>query len=96
MKLPHREDEKPSGRRDHLVTLIGKPDCHLCEEAQRVVERVCTELAVAWEQKDITQDPELHQAYWEQVPVVLVDGLQHTFWKVEENRLRRRLTRSAA
>jgi hypothetical protein len=28
--------------------------------------------------------------------VVLVDGVQHTFWKVEENRLRRRLTRSAA
>ncbi|MEU6141659.1 glutaredoxin family protein [Streptomyces sp. NPDC047081] len=76
---------------DRLVTLIGKPDCHLCEDAQAVVEKVCDELGVPWEKKDITQDPELHERYWEQIPVVLVDGRQHTFWKVDEVRLRKAL-----
>ncbi|MFD9906909.1 glutaredoxin family protein [Streptomyces sp. NPDC059063] len=76
---------------DRLVTLIGKPGCHLCEDAEAVVARVCGELGVAWEKKDITEDEALHQEYWEQIPVVLVDGEQHTFWKVDGERLRRAL-----
>ena len=77
---------------ERLVTLIGKPDCHLCEDAQLVVEKVCGELGVPWEEKDITQDRALYDAYWEQIPVVLVDGRQHTFWRVDEGRLRKELT----
>jgi hypothetical protein len=56
-----------------------------------VIEKVCGELGAAWEKKDITRDEELHRAYWEQIPVVLVDGEQHTFWRVDEARLRREL-----
>ncbi|MFF2387050.1 glutaredoxin family protein [Streptomyces sp. NPDC058108] len=76
---------------ERLVTLIRKPGCHLCDDAQQVVEKVCADLGVPWEGKDITQDEELHRAYWEQIPVVLVDGAQHTFWKVDEGRLRKAL-----
>jgi hypothetical protein len=75
-----------------LVTLIRKPGCHLCDDAQTVVEKVCAELGVPWESKDITADRGLHDQYWEQIPVVLVDGEQHTFWRVDEGRLRRALT----
>lgn len=85
-----RRAEK-SVSRERLVTLIGKPDCHLCEDALEVVEKVCGDLGVRWEKKDITQDAELHREYWEQIPVVLVDGAQHTFWRVDEERLRRAL-----
>lgn len=81
---------RPSG--DRLVTLIRKPGCHLCDDAQVVVEKVCGDLGVPWEQKDITEDRELHDQYWEQIPVVLVDGRQHTFWRVNEDRLRKALT----
>ncbi|QCX78343.1 hypothetical protein C9F11_23630 [Streptomyces sp. YIM 121038] len=77
---------------DRLVTLVGKPGCHLCEDAEAVVAQVCGELGVAWEKKDITEDEALHREYWEQIPVVLVDGEQHTFWKVDAGRLRRALT----
>lgn len=77
--------------RERLVTLIGKPGCHLCDDAQSVVEKVCAEVGASWEKKDITEDEELHRAYWEQIPVVLVDGEQHTFWRVDEDRLRREL-----
>ena len=82
----------PDAPQDRLVTLVRKPGCHLCDDAQVVVEKVCGELGVPWEHKDITQDQELHDRYWEQIPVVLVDGEQHTFWRVNEDRLRRALT----
>ncbi|MFC4470047.1 glutaredoxin family protein [Streptomyces xiangluensis] len=85
-----RRAEKKAPR-ERLVTLIGKPDCHLCEDAEVVVEKVCGELGVPWEKKDITRDEGLYRAYWEQIPVVLVDGAQHTFWRVNEERLRRAL-----
>lgn len=77
---------------DRLVTLIRKPGCHLCDDAQVVIETVCADLGVPWERKDITEDEELHREYWEQIPVVLVDGAQHTFWRVDEARLRKALT----
>ncbi|WP_432753130.1 glutaredoxin family protein [Streptomyces sp. JL2001] len=76
---------------ERTVTLIGKPGCHLCDDARVVVEAVCAETGARWEEKDITQDEELHRAYWEQIPVVLVDGEQHTFWRVDAGRLRREL-----
>jgi len=74
------------------VTLIRKAGCHLCDDAQLVVEKVCAEVGVEWEAKDIALDQQLHDQYWEQIPVVLVDGRQHTFWRVDEQRLRKALT----
>jgi glutaredoxin len=70
------------------ITLIGKPGCHLCDDAREVVARVAGELGVAWAELDITQDEELYRQYWEQIPVTLVDGRQHDFWRVSEGRLR--------
>ncbi|MFI9775612.1 glutaredoxin family protein [Streptomyces sp. NBC_01003] len=86
-----RRSEKKSPE-ERLVTLVGKPGCHLCDDAQEVIEKVCGELGASWEKKDINQDEELYRLYWEQIPVVLVDGAQHDFWKVNEDRLRRALT----
>ena len=76
---------------DHLITLIGKPDCHLCEDARAVIVRLAAELGFAWEEQDINQDQELYRKYWEQIPVTLIDGRQHDFWRVDEQRLRKAL-----
>ncbi|WP_228983529.1 glutaredoxin family protein [Streptomyces sp. DH12] len=84
-----RRKKRADGPR--TVTLIGKPGCHLCDDAREVVARVCAETGAAWEERDITEDEELHRAYWEQIPVVLVDGEQHTFWRVDAARLRAEL-----
>ena len=70
------------------VTLVGKPECHLCDDARTVIARVCTDLGVGWEERSILDDPALYDRYWEQVPVTLVDGRQHDFWRVDEARLR--------
>ncbi|MEV1022131.1 glutaredoxin family protein [Streptomyces sp. NPDC050264] len=86
-----RRGEKKNPQ-ERVVTLIGKPGCHLCDDAQAVIEKVCAEVGAGWEKKDITEDEDLYRKYWEQIPVVLVDGAQHDFWRVKEERLRRALT----
>ncbi|MFB6814850.1 glutaredoxin family protein [Streptomyces sp. NPDC056347] len=83
--LLRRTKKKPEER---VVTLIGKPGCHLCDDARQVVREVCEETGASWEERDITRDERLHREYWEQIPVVLVDGEQHTFWRVDAARLR--------
>ncbi len=70
------------------MTLLSKPGCHLCDDARAVVERVTEELGVGWTELDITEDAELYARYRDQIPVTLVDGAQHDFWRVSESRLR--------
>jgi glutaredoxin len=76
----------------HKITLISKPGCHLCDDAREVIAAVAGELGVEWEELDITTDDELHRRWWEQIPVTLIDGVQHDFWRVDPDRLRRALT----
>lgn len=70
------------------ITLIGKPGCHLCDDARAVIERVARDVGADWEELSILDDPALAEKYWEQIPVTLVDGEQHDFWRVDEQRLR--------
>lgn len=80
------------------VTLIGKPDCHLCDVADEVVETVAAELpddAVAIERRSILDDPSLYERWWEKIPVVLIDGEFHAHWRVSPDRLRDALAQRA-
>jgi hypothetical protein len=70
------------------ITLIGKPGCHLCDVARDVVARVAAETGAGWRELSILDHPELAERYREQIPVVLVDGEEHDFWRVDEPRLR--------
>ena len=70
------------------VTLYSRPGCHLCDDAREVVARVCAEVGTSYDEVDITDDPALLDAYTDQVPVTLVDGRRHDFWRVDEARLR--------
>jgi len=70
------------------VVLVGRAGCHLCDEARTVIERVTADLGVAWAERSIDDDPGLRAKYAEQIPVTLVDGRQHDFWRVDEARLR--------
>jgi hypothetical protein len=76
------------------ITLFGKPGCHLCDDAREVIARVAADLGAAWEEHDITRSPELTRRYWEQIPVTLVNGVQHDFWRVDEGRLRAAVARA--
>ena len=71
------------------VTLLGKPGCHLCDDARAVVTAVLASYpGVGFEEKSILDDPALLDAYAEEIPVVLIDDRVHTIWRVDEARLR--------
>ena len=71
-----------------MITLLSRPGCHLCDEARTVIARVAADLGVPWEERDITQSERDLQDYWETIPVTLINGVQHDFWHVSEQRLR--------
>jgi len=70
------------------VLLVGKPGCHLCDDARMVVAEVCASEGVGWAEVSILDDPVLADRYAEQIPVILVDGQMHDFWRVDAERLR--------
>ena len=81
------------------LTLIAKPDCHLCEVAREIVDTVVAELpedAVEVEELSILDDPELYAQWWEKVPVVVIDGRLHAHWRLDAGRLRAALAEASA
>jgi glutaredoxin len=71
------------------LTFIGKPDCHLCEDARAVVAGVLPEFAgVELIERSILDEPELFEAYADEIPVLLIDDRVHTIWRVDTARLR--------
>ena len=77
------------------ITLLGRPGCHLCDDARATIRKVADDLGVDWEERDVTQSEEDLREYWEMIPVTLVDGVQHDFWRVSEDRLRKALLLSS-
>ncbi|HEY0637471.1 MAG TPA: glutaredoxin family protein [Pseudonocardiaceae bacterium] len=75
----------------HHVTLLSRAGCHPCAAARADLERICGDLGVPWTEQDVDADPELRAEYGDRVPVILVDGREHGYWQVEEERLRRAL-----
>jgi glutaredoxin len=74
------------------LTLLGKPGCHLCDDARAVVQTVLADHPeVGFEELSILDDPELLDRYVEEIPVVLIDDRVHTIWRVDEARLRKAL-----
>jgi len=70
------------------VLLLSRPGCHLCDDARAVIERVTADLDVTWSERDITASTQDLAEYGDMIPVTFVDGVQHDFWRVSEERLR--------
>lgn len=71
-----------------MITLLSRPGCHLCDDARAVIVRVAEDLGEDWEERDITQSTQDLRDYGDQIPVTFIDGVQHDFWRVDEQRLR--------
>ncbi|TFD66345.1 glutaredoxin family protein [Cryobacterium ruanii] len=77
------------------LTLIGKPGCHLCDDARGLVGSVVAKLRVdpaapmiTFEERSILDDAELHALYLEDIPVLLINGKVHNYWRIDPVRLR--------
>jgi glutaredoxin len=80
------------------LTLIGKPGCHLCDDAREAIDGVLfefrnanPEIEVIVEDQNILEDEALQLKYAEEIPVLLIDGKMHNYWRIDEERLMRAL-----
>ena len=79
--------------RDHQVTLVTRVGCHLCEEAEQLLRSLSADLGFGYREVDVDASQLLRDEYSDRVPVILVDGKEHGYWRVEEARLRKALAR---
>ena len=86
----------PSGAAPAVVTVLTRQNCSLCDKAIEAVARVCAELGVSWAPSDVDAEAELRAEYGDRVPVILIDGREHGYWAVEEDRFRAALGRRGA
>jgi glutaredoxin len=76
-----------------LVTLYGKPGCHLCDDARAVVEQVRSRRSFELQEVDVSLDPTMNREYGERIPVLAVDGVELFEFHVEEEVLIEQLDR---
>jgi hypothetical protein len=77
------------------LTLIGKPGCHLCDDAREVIQSVVGKVgaepdapAVVLEERSIEDDADLRERYLEDIPVLLINGVVHNYWRIDPLLLR--------
>jgi glutaredoxin len=70
------------------VTIYSRLGCHLCNDAENVLESLREELNFEIEVIDIDDDAELVKLYSDQVPVIHIDGIHHDFYKVDPLRFK--------
>ncbi|MEY4019675.1 MAG: hypothetical protein RLZZ590_975 [Actinomycetota bacterium] len=77
------------------LMLIGKPGCHLCDDAREVVDSVVTDFAASFPaakvqlvEKNILDDAPLAERYRDEIPVLLINGKVHNYWRIDPVRFR--------
>jgi hypothetical protein len=73
-----------------VLTLLGKPDCHLCHEMRAVIDRALPQAQVV--EKDVREDPDLRRRYLNEIPVLLLAGREVVRHRVSESELVHRLS----
>jgi glutaredoxin len=74
-----------------VLTLYGKPGCHLCDEARAALATLDAEV----HEVDVSVDPRLHAEYGERIPVVELDGVEVARFHVDLADLKSRLDKVA-
>ncbi|MEU1983556.1 glutaredoxin family protein [Nocardia sp. NPDC019395] len=84
----------------HEVTLLTRAGCALCDQALEQLRTICAEFDLAPGVVDVdiaaATEPALRAEYGDRLPVVLLDGREHSYFDVDETRLRGDLGRPRA
>ncbi|WP_040338609.1 glutaredoxin family protein [Candidatus Blastococcus massiliensis] len=73
------------------LRLMTRAGCHLCEVAAETLDRIAAEAGARVEAVDVDTDPDLQAEYGDRVPVVVLDGREHSYFTVDVPRLRQDL-----
>jgi glutaredoxin len=79
------------------VTVIGTDECHLCDDATHLIETVLPDFQnVTLEKRKLGENPEWLEFYSDKIPVILIDGVEHGYWRVNEAIFRGALAQAGA
>lgn len=75
------------------LTLLTRDRCSMCETAKTELTRICAELGMGFDEVDVDRvaeagDGALRAEYGDRLPVLLLDGVEHSYWEIDEPRLR--------
>ena len=73
------------------VPLLTRAGSHLSQDARPGVRGGAGRAGVPMIEIDVDDDPELRAEYGDMVPVVLIDGIQHGYFRIDGDRLERAL-----
>ena len=68
------------------VVIYSRVNCHLCQEAEKTLQEVMVEVPFKLEVIYIDGDRELERLYGEEVPVTLINGAKHDYFRVDKKR----------
>ena len=68
------------------VVIYSRINCHLCQEAEKNAREVMAEIPFELEVVYIDGDQELERHYGEEVPVTLINGAKHDYFRVDKKR----------
>lgn len=71
----------------HTVTLYGKKECCLCDEAMAELHKIQATVPFVLEKVDIASRPELLQRYGNRIPIIFVDGVEVFQYRVRNDHL---------
>ncbi len=77
----------PSNDMQPRIVLYTRPGCHLCDEAKLTLDKI----GEPWREISVAGDIELEREYGERLPVIMLDGKEHGYFRVEADRLIRDL-----
>lgn len=76
------------------VTLLTRPGCHLCDDARVIVAKALAEVAadstvdqVVFTEQSILDDAVLLEQYADEIPVVMINGQVHNYWRIDPIKL---------
>jgi glutaredoxin len=68
------------------VVIFSRQNCHLCYEAEKIVREVLLEISFDLEVINIDGNAELESLYGEEVPVTMINGTKHDYFRVDKKR----------
>ncbi len=68
------------------VVIFSRQNCHLCHEAEKIVREVLSEISFDLEVINIEGNAELESLYGEEVPVTMINGAKHDYFRVDKKR----------
>ncbi|MBW3084785.1 hypothetical protein KEM60_00974 [Austwickia sp. TVS 96-490-7B] len=78
------------------VLLVTIPDCHLCDRARETLTAVAHQEDICWHERDLTRTGADDPHWWDEVPLILIDGVVRCRLRIDEDELREALRSPAA